>query len=178
MICKHRKDVCIDLIWLKQKYYAPQVRPDRGSNSWPPDHDSTFHVTEMPSLTTWPSVSSKKKCTAVVWELRFQMRELSDRLIHWESISLDQVRLKSHTWYWMFLPRPGVFKQPKLNLIPNPHTFSISFWQGATEGVLFPGSNKRSLSQHALPLGKYNSEQKHITFIQAEWLNVCTLNGE
>ena len=31
---------------LGQKYYAPQVRPNWGSNSWPPDHDSTFHVTE------------------------------------------------------------------------------------------------------------------------------------
>ena len=31
---------------LGQKYYAPQVRPDRGSNSRPPDHDSTLHVTE------------------------------------------------------------------------------------------------------------------------------------
>ena len=31
---------------LGQKYYAPQVRPDRGLNSWPPDHDSTFYVTE------------------------------------------------------------------------------------------------------------------------------------
>ena len=50
-------------IWFKydleQKYYAPQVRPNRGSNSWPPDHDSTFHVTETPALTTWPSVTSK-----------------------------------------------------------------------------------------------------------------------
>ena len=42
----------------KQKYYAPQVRPDRGSNSRPPDHDSTLHVTETPSLTTRPSVTS------------------------------------------------------------------------------------------------------------------------
>ena len=30
---------------LRQKYHAPQVRPDLGSNSWPPDHDSTVHVT-------------------------------------------------------------------------------------------------------------------------------------
>ena len=48
--------------WFKydwgQKYYAPQVWPDRGSNLWPPDHDSTFHVTETPALTTRPSVSS------------------------------------------------------------------------------------------------------------------------
>ena len=37
--------------WIKydlgQKYCAPQVRSNRGSNSWPSDHDSTFHVTEM-----------------------------------------------------------------------------------------------------------------------------------
>ena len=39
------------------KYYAPQVRPDRGSKSWPPDHDSTFHVTKPPAPTTWPSVT-------------------------------------------------------------------------------------------------------------------------
>ena len=26
----------------RQKYYAPQVRPDRGSNSRPPDHDSSI----------------------------------------------------------------------------------------------------------------------------------------
>ena len=51
-------------IWIKynlgQKYYAQQVRLDRDSNSGPPDHDSTFHVTEMPALTTWPSVTSPK----------------------------------------------------------------------------------------------------------------------
>ena len=35
---------------LGQKYYAPQVRPDQGSNSWHPDHDNTFHVTETPAL--------------------------------------------------------------------------------------------------------------------------------
>ena len=48
--------------WFKynsgQKYYAPQVQPDQGSNSWPPDHDSSFHVTETSALTTWPSVTS------------------------------------------------------------------------------------------------------------------------
>ena len=39
-------------------YYAPQVQTDRCLNSRPPDHDSTFHVTETPALTTWPSVTS------------------------------------------------------------------------------------------------------------------------
>ena len=42
---------------LGQQYCAPQVRPDCVSKSCPPDHDSTFHVTEMPALTTRPSVT-------------------------------------------------------------------------------------------------------------------------
>ena len=52
----------VKYIWfnydLVQKYYTPQVQPDQGSNSWPPDHDSTFHVTEMPALNTPPSVTA------------------------------------------------------------------------------------------------------------------------
>ena len=35
----------------EQKYCAPQIRPDKGSNSWPADHDSTFHVTKMVMMT-------------------------------------------------------------------------------------------------------------------------------
>ena len=38
-------------VWLRQKYYAPQVRPDYGSNPWPPDHDSRCHVPETSALT-------------------------------------------------------------------------------------------------------------------------------
>ena len=49
-------------IWFKydlgQKYFTPQVRPEQCSNSWPPDHDSIFHVTETPALTTWPPLTS------------------------------------------------------------------------------------------------------------------------
>ena len=37
-----------------------QVWPDQGLNSWPPDHDSTFHVTEAPALTTCPSMTSRQ----------------------------------------------------------------------------------------------------------------------
>ena len=37
----------IYIFWIKydfgQKYHTPQVRPDWGSNTWPPDHDCTFH---------------------------------------------------------------------------------------------------------------------------------------
>ena len=52
----------IVVFWFK--YYlghvnqTPQVQPNQGSNSWPPDHDSTFYITEMTALTTWSSVSS------------------------------------------------------------------------------------------------------------------------
>ena len=49
--------------WLKyhlgQKYYAPQVRPNCCLNWCPHHHDSAFHVTETPSLTTQPSVTYK-----------------------------------------------------------------------------------------------------------------------
>ena len=31
---------------LGQKFYSPQVQLNRGWNSWPPEYDSTFHVTE------------------------------------------------------------------------------------------------------------------------------------
>ena len=57
-VCSHTRNS--KYFWFKydlgQKYYSPQVWPDWGSNSWPPDHDRTFHVTEIPALTTRPSV--------------------------------------------------------------------------------------------------------------------------
>ena len=37
---------------IRQNYYAPQVRPNLGSNSQPPDHDSTIHIIKMPAPTT------------------------------------------------------------------------------------------------------------------------------
>ena len=50
-------------VWFKynlgEKYPAPQVQPHWGLNSWPPDHDSTFHVTETPAITTRPSATSR-----------------------------------------------------------------------------------------------------------------------
>ena len=33
---------------------STEVRPDIGSSSPPPDHDSTFHVIETPALPTGP----------------------------------------------------------------------------------------------------------------------------
>ena len=48
---------------LRQKCYAPQVPSNPGSKSWPPDHDSTFHVTQTPTLTTRPSVTVLDRST-------------------------------------------------------------------------------------------------------------------
>ena len=41
----------------RQKYYAPQVRPNRCSNPWPPDHGQCISCPPRPlvSLTTEPS---------------------------------------------------------------------------------------------------------------------------
>ena len=35
----------------------PQVQPNRGSSTRPPNRDNTFHVTETPVLTTQLSVT-------------------------------------------------------------------------------------------------------------------------
>ena len=44
----------IEYFWFKynlgQKYCAPQVRSDPGSNSWPPDHDSRFPTQGRPEF--------------------------------------------------------------------------------------------------------------------------------
>ena len=60
--CKNGTGLSTKYVWFKydleQKYHTPQVQPGRGLNSWPPDHDSTFHVTETPAITTRPSVTS------------------------------------------------------------------------------------------------------------------------
>ena len=60
--CKIHQWQYLRYFWFKydlgQKYQAPQVQPDWGSNSLPPDHDSTLQVTETPALTTRPSMTS------------------------------------------------------------------------------------------------------------------------
>ena len=44
-------------ITLDRSTTYPKFDPTGVSNSWPPDHDSTVHVTEMPALTTRLSVT-------------------------------------------------------------------------------------------------------------------------
>ena len=48
--------ILLDQVRRRQKYYTPRVRSDLDLSTWPPNHHSTFHVTEMPALTfiTWP----------------------------------------------------------------------------------------------------------------------------
>ena len=46
----HWQLICLVQVDLGQKYHAPQVQPGRGLNSWPPDHDSTFHVKAFDEL--------------------------------------------------------------------------------------------------------------------------------
>ena len=73
-------------VWFKydlgQKYYAPQLQPGRGLNSWPLNHDSTFHVTETPALTTWPSVTSGQKYYAPISEIRALTK--LDKWLNWK----------------------------------------------------------------------------------------------
>ena len=45
-----------DQVWPWHKYYAPKVRPNQGSNSWPLDHNSTFHW----DACTSPGINSRK----------------------------------------------------------------------------------------------------------------------
>ena len=74
---------CLVQVWLRTEVPRTPSSPDRGSNSWPPDHDSTVHVTEAPALTTrpsasWPSkasIAAQKFATSckgsdATWELR------------------------------------------------------------------------------------------------------------
>ena len=44
-------------VWLRTEVPSSPNSSDWGSNSWPPDHDSTFHVTKTPALTTWPFIA-------------------------------------------------------------------------------------------------------------------------
>ena len=74
-------------VWFKydlgQKYQATQIRPDLGSNSWPPDCDSTFHVIETPALTTRPSVTCISEFDwAMAWVFFFALRCINLHIKH------------------------------------------------------------------------------------------------
>ena len=36
----------------RTEVFRTQVQPEQGLNSWPLDHDNTFHVTETAAVTT------------------------------------------------------------------------------------------------------------------------------
>ena len=61
--------------WIKynlgQKYYAPQVPPDRGSNSWPPDHGSNIscHWDACSNHLAISDLSRSWQCISCHWVL-------------------------------------------------------------------------------------------------------------
>ena len=55
-----------------------------GLNSWPPDHDSTVHVAEMPALTTRPWVTSYSSCH---WDACSNHQAISDFFLTHQNIS-------------------------------------------------------------------------------------------
>ena len=81
---------------LRKKYYASQLQADWGSNSWPPDHVSTFHVTGMP-LTTRPSV---------IWHVRrvFYIRRKQMDYTPWIWFSIDSSNQPHYTWITNITP--------------------------------------------------------------------------
>ena len=66
-----------------QKYYAPQVQPVRGLNSWPPVHDSTFHVTET-----------------FVLRIRIRIYLLARRNLLWDILRQSSSRPVCHSRLW------------------------------------------------------------------------------
>ena len=123
-----RSDCESRYFWFKydsgQKDYTPRDRPDRGSNSWPPDHDSTFHVTDTPALTTRPSVTLKRNVLPhYLRDLRwFQMHGLSDIiLMNWQLIFLVQVRLRTEV-----LTEPWIHHNNILYVLMSYHSTMVS----------------------------------------------------
>ena len=116
-----RHDLNIFYFWFKydlgQKHYAPQGRPDRGSNPWPPDHDSTFHVTETPALTTRPSVtSSEEKDWAWHWTRHCPL------LREYVSIIYLHLHVCAHVCLAQYLPK---------NMIDTIITYFCAAWKGS-----------------------------------------------
>ena len=114
----------LDRIQLRAENYALQVRPNWGSNSWPPDHDSTFHVTETPALTTWPSVTFKKKCTATL-SLRY-----SDTCLGFYTVKhVFKLRRNESMWYKTVIKTGSLLTQ-----MHHGDTWTIRVWNKRVSG--------------------------------------------
>ena len=111
LLCKYHITETFQYFWLKyhlgQKYWANQVRPDRGSNSWPLDHDSTLR--HWDACSNHLTISDLKNVLPhYLWGLRwFQMHRLSDRLMHWQLIFLVKVSLRTEVLSTPSSTRPG-----------------------------------------------------------------------
>ena len=87
----------------------PRVRPDQGSNSWLPDHDSSFHVTETPAVTTQPKVTSALHHYIMVVCMKIQF-------MHWQKICLLAWVFLFHGWalFAQYLEQWDVLTQKQL----------------------------------------------------------------
>ena len=96
------------MFWFKydlgQKYQAPQVRPDWGSNSWPSDHNRTFHVTETPALTTW--------CSNHLVISDFLQRRLNWKISLLRHCMCCLLILSTLAWTWRLIWLEGMWTVP------------------------------------------------------------------
>ena len=93
--------------WIKydigQKYYTPRVQLI-SSNSWPPDHDSTFHVTETPALTTWPSVTSHSLRNIPHWPLTCKALKHYQMMTRLFKVNLDGIFTRLFSFFVSLSP--------------------------------------------------------------------------
>ena len=97
------KIIFLDQYHLRQisKCYAPQVRPNRGSNSWPPNHDSTFPC-------HWDACSNHLAISDFHPEYKIHLYNKHTQLVGCKNL-LFQVRFREHPQVW---PNQGLNSWP------------------------------------------------------------------
>ena len=155
----------------------PQVRPDWGLNSWPLNHDSTFHVTETPTLTTQPAVTS---IIASVATIDTTTDSITTDTCHsapgidtchlvWTLVTQLLV-LTLVTWYWHLSPgiwhlSPGIG-----HLSPGIDTYhsapGIVTTDGNVKVITFATLKDEAKLKGQLYLSNIVNEQVHFTLLQ------------
>ena len=111
-------------VCLGHKYYTAHVQPYSGSNAWPPDHDSTFLVTETPVLAAQPSATARTNLClipiafitlTVIHLSRCKHLALRTLGLHWTSIyslGITNALFLYSTVYWnLFFPNGNKWTQ-------------------------------------------------------------------
>ena len=124
------------IFWFKyflgKKYYMPKFDMTR-VRTWPPDHDSTFHITETPALITRPSMNTqqnKLQCFAVIMCVKTQgiNRNTNGNIIIWLvcHLIMDYVINLSVVW-WLGLLIDFVLQLPRIHIHGLLHSFTDLF---------------------------------------------------